>query len=54
MPTLIKILADVVRRLAAPGAADNAGHEVDRAVRAAVEVDAQLHRVPDPLPRRAA
>ncbi|HLX89658.1 MAG TPA: hypothetical protein VKR22_14530 [Acidimicrobiales bacterium] len=54
MPTLLKIMADVVRRLAGTGAADNAAHEVDRALRAVVDVDAQLHRASEPLPRRAA
>lgn len=54
MPTIIKIVADAMRRLAGPGAADNAAHEVDRALRAAVDVDAQLRRTPEPQPRRAA
>ena len=50
MPTLIKIMADALWRLAGPGAADNAAHEVHRAHRAVVDVDAQLHRAPYPLP----
>ena len=54
MPTVLKILADVIRRLTGPGAVDNAALEMDRALRSVVDVDAQLHRTADPLPRRAA
>lgn len=52
--TLLKILGDVVRRLAGPGALYNAAHEVDRATRSVVELDAQLRRMSDRSPPRAA
>lgn len=54
MATLLQIFAEAIRRLAGPGAVDNAGHEVDRALRSVVELDAQLHRAPGTLPPRAA
>lgn len=54
MATLLRIFAEAVRRLAGPGAVDNAGHEVDRAARSVVELDAQLYRAPGSLPPRAA
>ena len=54
MPTLLQIMADALRRLAGPGATDNAAYEVDRALRAVVDLDAPLRRASEPLPRRAA
>ena len=53
MSNLLQILADAVRRLTGLGAVVNAGHEVDRASRSFVELDAQLSRV-DSTPPRAA
>jgi hypothetical protein len=54
MATLLQILGDAIRRLAGPGAADNAAHEVHRATRSVVDLDAQLHRMSDPSPLSAA
>ena len=54
MATILTIFGDVIRRLAGRGAVDNAAHEVDRALRSVVDLDAQLHRVSRPSPPRAA
>ena len=54
MRTLLQVLFDVARRLAGPGAMYNAAHEMERFTRIASEVDAQLGRLADLPPRRAA
>jgi len=42
---MLRVMAEIVRRVTAPGAALNAMGELDRAATAASEVDAQLRRV---------
>jgi len=54
MRTLLKVILKVTRRLTGLGALNNAAHEVQRATRSADELDAQLDRVLDLPPRRAA
>lgn len=54
MRSLLKVLLEATRRLAGTGAFDNAAFEVQRATRSTVELDAQLDRVLDLPPRRAA
>lgn len=54
MRTLLQVLFDVARRLTGPGAVYNAAHEMERTTRTASDVDAQLGRLADLLPRRAA
>jgi len=54
MRTLLQVLFDVARRLAGPGALYNAANEMERATRIATDVDAQLGRLIDLPPRRAA
>ena len=45
MRKMLRVMAEIVRRVTAPGAALNAMGELDRAATAASEVDAQLRRV---------
>jgi hypothetical protein len=52
--TLLQVLFDMAHRLAGVGALHNAAHEVDWAHRTAADVDAQLGRLVDLPPRRAA
>ncbi|HMK63136.1 MAG TPA: hypothetical protein VK386_05915 [Acidimicrobiales bacterium] len=54
MRTLMQVLVDAARRLAGPGALRNAAHEVERASWLAVDLDAQLGRLAEQLPPRAA
>ena len=54
MRTLLHVIVDAARRLAGPGALDNAAHEVAQASRTVFELDAQLGRLLEPPPRRAA
>ncbi len=54
MRTLLQVLFDAARRLAGQGALGNAAHEVECANRTVFELDAQLGRLLDPPPRRAA
>lgn len=54
MQSLVRILADAIRRLAGAGAVSNAAHEVDRASRSVSDLHAQLGRVLHEQPRRAA
>jgi hypothetical protein len=52
--TLLQVLSDMAHRLAGSGALRNAAYEVARTHRTAADVDAQLGRLVDLPPRRAA
>jgi hypothetical protein len=55
MRTFLQSLLEAARRLAGPGALDNAASELQRATRSTIELDRQLDRVRlDLPPRRAA
>jgi hypothetical protein len=54
MRTLLRVIVDAARLLAGPGALGNAAHEVEQANRTFFELDAQLGRLLEPPPRRAA
>ncbi|HML00582.1 MAG TPA: hypothetical protein VK428_10370 [Acidimicrobiales bacterium] len=54
MRTLLQVLVDLSRRLAGPGALHNAAHEVERASWSALDLDAQLGRLVERTPSRAA
>jgi hypothetical protein len=54
MRTLLKVIVEAARRLAGAGALGNAAYEVELANRSSVELDAQLGRLLEPPPRRAA
>lgn len=53
MAKLLQIMSDALRRLSGQGAVVNAGHELGRASRSVIDLDAQLSRMEGP-PRRAA